>query len=71
MILVVFLQFYVSLGLNVGGIHEFDNNVRNKPWKNNSPKAALKFWEAKNQWYPTWRGDQSALQVDSVKVYAL
>ncbi|XP_061728215.1 beta-1,3-glucan-binding protein 1-like [Cydia pomonella] len=62
--------FYISLGLNVGGIREFPDSD-NKPWKNLSNKAMLNFWNSRDQWYSTWYDDTSALQVDYVRVYAL
>ena len=64
-------QFYISLGLSVGGVHEFSDDIPNNPWKNSATKAMLHFWEAKDQWYSTWYDDTSALQVDYVKVFAL
>ncbi|XP_047026780.1 beta-1,3-glucan-binding protein-like [Helicoverpa zea] len=63
-------MFYISLGLNVGGVHEFPD-ADNKPWKNRATKAMLNFWNAREQWYSTWYDDTSALQVDYVRVYAL
>lgn len=62
--------FYVSIGLNVAGIREFSEDISNKPWKNSATKAMLKFWDARSQWFPTWDED-SALQVDYVKVFAI
>ncbi|KAF9408553.1 hypothetical protein HW555_011795, partial [Spodoptera exigua] len=63
-------MFYVSLGLRVGGINDFDDNTLDgKPWKNTESKATLNFWKAKDVWYPSW--SNSALKVDYVKVYAL
>nr|XP_034831536.1 uncharacterized protein LOC117988493 [Maniola hyperantus] len=63
-------MFYISLGLSVGGAHEFPDSP-SKPWTNNATDAMLKFWQAKEQWMPTWYDDMSALQVDYVRVYAL
>ncbi|XP_069688093.1 beta-1,3-glucan-binding protein-like [Periplaneta americana] len=73
-------EFYLSLGLGVGGVQDFPDNcttglpqggLHPKPWKNTDPKAMLQFWRDKDNWYPTWSGDNSALQVDYVKVWAL
>ncbi|KAF9811618.1 hypothetical protein SFRURICE_005817 [Spodoptera frugiperda] len=61
--------FYLTLGLRVGGINDFDDGVDNKPWGNKESKAMLNFWHAKETWFPSWSG--SALKIDSVKVYAL
>lgn len=63
-------MFFVSLGLNVGGVHEFAD-APNKPWTNRATKAMLNFWNARDQWYSTWYDDSSALEVDYVRVYAL
>nr|AXS59132.1 glucan-binding protein 3 [Leguminivora glycinivorella] len=60
--------FYISLGLRVGGVHDFADSA-DKPWKNKNNKAVLKFWEAKDTWYPTWH--DASLKIESVKVYAL
>ncbi|CAH4032914.1 beta-1,3-glucan-binding protein-like isoform X1 [Pieris brassicae] len=62
--------FYISLGLRVGGINEFPDTT-NKPWKNRSAKAALQFWNHRDEWLPTWFSDTSPLSIDSVRVYAL
>ncbi|CAH0398896.1 unnamed protein product [Chilo suppressalis] len=60
--------FHVSLGLRVGGVHDFPDSAE-KPWKNRSSKAMLSFWTARDSWQPTWYN--AALQVDHVRVYAL
>ncbi|CAH2039319.1 unnamed protein product, partial [Iphiclides podalirius] len=41
-------MFYVSLGLDVGGIHEFPDSP-SKPWSNASNKAMLEFWNSRNK----------------------
>ncbi|XP_032520412.2 beta-1,3-glucan-binding protein 1-like [Danaus plexippus] len=63
-------MFYISLGLSVGGIHEFPNGP-NKPWTNKSVKAMIDFWKAKDQWFSTWFDDTDMLRIDYVRVYAL
>ncbi|KAJ2943585.1 hypothetical protein O0L34_g16694 [Tuta absoluta] len=62
--------FYISLGLNVGGVHEFPD-APGKPWANKATKAMLNFWNAQTEWLPTWYDDTSSLQIDYVRVYAL
>ena len=42
-----------------------------KPWSNSDGNAMDKFWNAMNLWYPTWKGDDAALQVQSVKMWQL
>ncbi|XP_050455203.1 beta-1,3-glucan-binding protein-like [Cataglyphis hispanica] len=65
---------YLTLGIAVGGIHEFPDLVTSngyvKPWRNVEAKATYNFYRAKNNWYFTW-DTQTALQVDYVKVWAL
>ncbi|CAG9782085.1 unnamed protein product [Diatraea saccharalis] len=61
-------MFYVSLGLRVGGVHDFPDTP-DKPWKNRSSKAMLMFWNARATWQPTWY--DANLQVDYVRIYAL
>ncbi|XP_012523049.1 beta-1,3-glucan-binding protein-like [Monomorium pharaonis] len=65
---------YLTLGVAVGGIHEFQDLVTSsgyvKPWRNVEAKALYKFYRAKDQWYPTW-DTKTVLQVDYVKVWAL
>ncbi len=57
----------------VGGTNGFfDDSLINspypKPWSNGSPTALKDFWDAKDQWYPTWapdinNGEQAAMKV--------
>lgn len=61
-------QFYISLGLRVGGVHDF-TDAPDKPWKNKESKGMLNFWEAKDSWFPTWY--DAHMKVDYVHVYAL
>ncbi|XP_013136424.1 PREDICTED: beta-1,3-glucan-binding protein-like [Papilio polytes] len=61
-------MFYVSFGLRVGGINDFED-VYFKPWKNGARKAMLNFWLAKNYWIETW--SNADLKIDYVRVYAL
>ncbi|BFZ12781.1 hypothetical protein BsWGS_15820 [Bradybaena similaris] len=64
-------DFYLILNVAVGGINGYFSDTENwgvkKPWANNSPHANLDFWNARNDWLPTWQGDQAALQVDYVE----
>jgi beta-glucanase (GH16 family) len=70
-------EFYVILNLAIGGTNFFNDGLRNegspKPWNNNSPRAASDFWEGRDGWMPTWNRDtdDSHLQIDSVRVWAL
>jgi len=61
--------FYIILNIAVGGINGyFPDNMGNKPWNNQDPHAVNTFWNAVNNWYPSWKGDGS-LQVDWIKVW--
>ncbi|XP_026734113.1 beta-1,3-glucan-binding protein-like [Trichoplusia ni] len=62
-------MFHVTLGLRVGGINDFADDVTDKPWANRASKARLNFWRQKDSWYPSWYN--SDLHVDYVRVYAL
>ena len=47
------------------------NTPSPKPWKNDSPQAATDFYNHKEEWFSTWDGESSALQIDYIKVWAL
>nr|AFR46661.1 gram-negative bacteria binding protein [Parcoblatta sp. PL] len=72
--------FYFVLNVACGGVNYYfpDNgeNPGGKPWSNTSPQASTDFWNGRNQWLPTWQldvneGENAALQVDYIKVWAL
>nr|ATU82852.1 secreted Beta-GRP-like protein [Pristhesancus plagipennis] len=67
-------EFYISLGIHVGGLYDFPDDAVNrgkrKPWTNTDIKNVVDFWKAKDEWYPTW-GDHSKLLVDYIKVTAI
>ncbi|KAJ8715917.1 hypothetical protein PYW08_013202 [Mythimna loreyi] len=62
-------MFHLTLGLRVGGINDFSDDLDDKPWKNSASKAVFDFWKSKDAWHPSW--ENGALRVDSVRVYAL
>uniref|UniRef100_A0A9I3GIT3 GH16 domain-containing protein n=1 Tax=Anopheles farauti TaxID=69004 RepID=A0A9I3GIT3_9DIPT len=68
-------EFYISLGVGVGGVKDFpDFSVTGptqtpKPWNNTSPKAEYFFYQNRNTWYRTWT--EPEMTVDYVRVYAL
>jgi len=65
-------EFYIILNVAVGGAADyFPDDVGGKPWSNKKPAASTVFWQARNQWLPTWKGEDAALQIDSVKVWKL
>lgn len=47
--------FYLVLAVTVGGTSGwFGDGVQGKPWADASTSPRKDFWEAKDQWYPTW-----------------
>lgn len=69
-------QFYLVLGINVGGVQGFFSDDFSgpypKPWKDSDMAVAAKsFWENRHDWEPSWGGDAAAMQIDYVRLYAL
>ncbi|GFO29984.1 hypothetical protein PoB_005648900 [Plakobranchus ocellatus] len=63
-------EFYFILNVAVGGTSgNFPDALRSwtKPWHNNSPNPAKDFWNGRNDWLPTWKGDKVAMIVDWVQ----
>lgn len=75
MLAIIHLQFYLSLGVGVGGVTDFPDSTvtgplkQPKPWNNTSPKAEYFFYQNRNVWFRTWTDPE--LKVDYVRVYAL
>lgn len=50
--------FYLILSVAVGGTSGwFPDGVQNKPWADASTTPRKDFWNAKDQWQPTWEKD--------------
>lgn len=72
-------EFYLLINLAVGGKNGYFsekhvNQGASKPWNNKSPLAFKEFWEARNDWLPTWNSwspFDSAFIIDHVKIWAL
>ncbi|KAG5670658.1 hypothetical protein PVAND_000906 [Polypedilum vanderplanki] len=69
-------EFFIIMNVAVGSTVYFGDDLINdpeKPWRNDDEFAMTKFWDARNDWLPTWNigTDSSHLQVDYVRVYAL
>eukprot|EP00002_Diphylleia_rotans_P006527 TRINITY_DN15897_c0_g1_i1.p1 TRINITY_DN15897_c0_g1~~TRINITY_DN15897_c0_g1_i1.p1 ORF type:complete len:368 (-),score=59.01 TRINITY_DN15897_c0_g1_i1:132-1235(-) len=63
-------DFYLIFNLACGGTGGFfPDGVGPKPWSNNDPNAVNAFYNSEPQWYPTWKGEDSALQIDYVRVW--
>jgi hypothetical protein len=41
----------------------FPEGAGGKPWADANSQAAMQFWNASEEWLPTWQGADSALQV--------
>lgn len=61
-------SFYLILNVAVGGTNGwFEDGQSGKPWVDSSPNAPKDFWEARDDWFPTWK--QPAMEVKSVKMW--
>jgi hypothetical protein len=62
-------KFYLVFNVAVGGTNGyFPDGIGNKPWTDSDANAVNSFWSAVDEWYPTWNGEEAALQIDWVKV---
>ncbi|XP_014552606.1 glycoside hydrolase family 16 protein [Bipolaris victoriae FI3] len=62
-------DFYLVINLGVGSTNGwFEDGKCGKPWIDKSARAKLDFWEARNQWLPTWK-DGGQMKVKSVKMW--
>ncbi|KAI9730140.1 MAG: hypothetical protein M1818_008234 [Claussenomyces sp. TS43310] len=49
-------EFYLILNVGVGGTNGwFQDGASGKPWVDASETAKLDFWNARDDWYPTWQ----------------
>lgn len=64
-------DFYLIMNVAVGGTNGwFEDGANGKPWVDASPSAKRDFWNARNQWYPTWQKNNGAeMVVRSVKMW--
>lgn len=63
-------KYFMILNVAVGGTNTyFPDGVGGKPWRNNDQHSVNAFWAAKNQWYPTWKGEDAAMKIDYVRIY--
>ncbi|CAK4031588.1 glycoside hydrolase family 16 [Lecanosticta acicola] len=62
-------NFYLILNVAVGGTNGwFEDGVASKPWVDASSTAKRDFWNARNQWYPTWE-KSGEMVIKSVKMW--
>jgi beta-glucanase (GH16 family) len=61
-------KFYLILNLAVGGTNGwFQDTVAGKPWLDGSPNARKDFWQAQDEWLPTWTSPQ--LEISKVMMW--
>lgn len=64
-------EFHLRLRLAVGSTNGwFEDNKSDKPWLDRDENAAQRFWETRNEWYPTWK-KQGWMEISSVKMWQL
>ena len=60
------------MNVAVGGTNGyFPDGQGGKPWSDNDGHSVNAFYNAKGAWFNTWKDDDCALQIDSVKVWSL
>lgn len=66
-------DFFLILDVAVGGTNGwFKDGMAGKPWDDQSQLAKRQFWEARDQWYPTWQNSNGpAMKVKSIKMWQL
>lgn len=64
-------DFYLILNVGVGGTNGwFEDGKSGKPWVDQSKTAPLDFWNARDQWYPTWTAEGAGqMEVSSVRMW--
>lgn len=61
--------FYLIMNVAVGGTNGwFQDGDHDKPWVDNSKDAARDFWDARDDWYPTWE-DQGRMEITKVEMW--
>ncbi|ODN05965.1 Beta-1,3-glucan-binding protein [Orchesella cincta] len=62
-------NFHFILNLAVGGAYFPNDSTPPPPWKGSSTPF-LTFFENRTAWLPTWSGENAAMAVDYIRVYA-
>ncbi|CCF34135.1 beta-1,3-glucan-binding protein [Colletotrichum higginsianum] len=61
-------RFYLIINVAVGGTNGwFEDGKSGKPWVGTSPNAKKDFWQARDQWLPTWTSPE--LTVSKVSMW--
>lgn len=63
--------FYLILNVAVGGTNGwFEDGVAGKPWSDSSDTAAQTFYNAKDEWYPTWTANGGGqMEISKVEMW--
>ena len=62
-------DFYLILNVAVGGTNGwFEDGVDGKPWVDGSQSARKDFWDAREDWHPTWKNG-GEMVIQSVKMW--
>ena len=62
-------EFYLILNVGVGGTNGwFKDGASGKPWVDQSEYAKKDFWDARDQWYPTWE-EGGEMVVSKVQIW--
>lgn len=62
-------SFYLVINVAVGGTNGwFKDGKSGKPWIDKSPSAKKDFWDARDQWFPTWESG-GQMEVKSVNMW--
>jgi len=65
-------DFFLIMNVAVGGTNGyFPDGMGSKPWSDNDPHAVNNFWNAHSQWQSTWNGEDTAMKIDSVKIWSM
>ena len=65
-------NFFLIINVAVGGTNGyFPDGIGGKPWSDNDAHAVNSFWNARAQWQSTWNGEDTAMKIDSVKVWSV
>ncbi|XP_055376827.1 gram-negative bacteria-binding protein 3-like [Condylostylus longicornis] len=66
-------DFHIRIGYGIGGHHDFDDEMLNKPWKNFNPQSNSKFWkrmENRDDWLSD-TDEESELHIDYIKIFSI
>ena len=64
-------EFYLIINVAVGGTNGwFQDGVAGKPWVDSSLTAKYTFWQARDQWLPTWQAPGAGqMEVSKVEMW--